>query len=118
MRLVMVLAVLALGMAGCAGQPHEVSHDNGPATEAKSLAHIAETNKLRLGMHESEVRQILGEPARRESGFNNGYRLWFELYDPRNGMLPSNYLVSTDKNGYVTFISSGGSTSTCPCPCP
>ncbi|NJC87276.1 MAG: outer membrane protein assembly factor BamE [Desulfuromonas sp.] len=118
MRFAVILFILALCMAGCARQAPQVPDEGEKATDARSLTHISETNILKLGMHESEASQILGPPARRESGFKNGYRLWYELYDPRNGMMPSNYLVSTDNNGFVTFISSGGSSSTCPCPCP
>lgn len=118
MRFSVVLFALTLCVTGCAQQSSQLSSGEGQAIDSRSLAHISETNKLKLGMHESEVSRILGQPARRESGFNNGYRLWYELYDPRNGAMPSNYLVSTDKNGYVTFISSGGASSNCPCPCP
>lgn len=118
MKLLLIFFVFILGMTGCAQQPQQLSSGAGQAADSRSLTHISETNKLKIGMHESEVSKILGQPSRSESGFNGGYRLWFELYDPRNGSMPSNYLVSTDKNGYVTFISSGGASSDCPCPCP
>lgn len=113
------VALACLVAAGCSSTP-QPSHDTVQTPDSRSLTHITETNKLRLGMHESEVFQILGAPSRRESGFSQGYRLWYELYDPRNGSVPSNYLISTDRNGYVTFISSGGApqSSQCPCPCP
>lgn len=117
-RLGMILAV-TFCLAGCAKEPPPPSYGDTAVTDSRSLPHISETNRLRLGMHESEVYQILGPPARRESGYNNGYRLWYELYDPRNASVPSNYLISTDRNGYVTFISSGGaSTGSRCCPCP
>lgn len=113
-----VLAVLiSIVVAGCSSQPQTTSQVV-QSLDSRSLTHIAETNKLRLGMHESEVFQILGPPSRRESGFRQGYRLWYELYDPRNGSVPSNYLISTDPNGYVTFISNGGASQSCQCPCP
>lgn len=118
MRIFTLLAVLAcLVVGGCSSSPPPSSDIVRPS-DARSLTHIAETNKLRLGMHESEVFQILGPPSKRESGFSQGYRLWYELYDPRNGSVPSNYLISTDRNGYVTFISSGGASQNSPCPCP
>ena len=118
MRGLLIFLLLAASLVGCARPVPPVPPP--PAEAPKSLTHIAETNKLRIGMHESEVFEILGPPVRRESGFNNGYRLWFSLYDPRYGVtLPSSYLVSTDRNGYVTFLSSNGLASdNCPCPCP
>jgi hypothetical protein len=34
--------------------------------------------------------------------------MWFKLYNPKYETIPTNFLVSIDRNGYVTFISDGG----------
>ena len=40
--------------------------------------------------------------------FYSGKRLWFLLYNPKYETIPTNFLISTDRYGYVTFISNGG----------
>jgi len=100
------LLVVSL-FAGCAGRPGPVE-DEGFTADPRSLTHLDETRKLKVGMHESEVIRILGPPDSREEGFFSGTRLWFKLYNPQYATIPTNFLVSIDRYGYVTFISNGG----------
>lgn len=101
----LILVVCILCLAGCAQRPSAIAPGQSPS---EGLTHISETGKLKIGMHESEVIRILGPPSSRESGFHNGSRLWFKLYNPKYDTIPTNFLISTDSNGYVTFISDGG----------
>lgn len=101
-----VLFCLALSLAACSQKAPLPAVGNG--ADPRSLTHIAETGKIKIGMHENEVLQILGAPASRESGFYSGYRLWYRLYNPKYETIPTNFLISTDRYGYVTFISDGG----------
>ena len=97
----------ALLFSGCAVRPGPAG-DDGSYVDPRSLTHIDETRRLKVGMHESEVIRILGPPASREEGFYSGTRLWFRLYNPKYDTIPTNFLVSIDRYGYVTFISNGG----------
>ncbi len=102
----LMLVVMMVLLAGCsakAPQPADSQY-----TDPRSLTHISETSRLKIGMHESEVIKILGPPVSTEEGFYSGKRLWFLLYNPKYETIPTNFLISTDRYGYVTFISNGG----------
>jgi outer membrane protein assembly factor BamE (lipoprotein component of BamABCDE complex) len=104
-RLFVGLCVI-LVLAGCSQKIQQVP--DGGGADPRSLTHIDETDKIKIGMHENEVVRILGPPASKESGFYSGYRLWYKLYNPKYDTIPTNFLISIDRYGYVTFISAGG----------
>lgn len=106
-RILLAFLVAAMLAAGCSGKQRPVVDEGFPA-DPRSLTHIDETRRLKIGMHEREVVRILGPPASKEEGFYSGTRLWFRLYNPKYETIPTNFLVSIDRYGYVTFISNGG----------
>ena len=100
-----IFVVMMILLAGCsakAPQPVESQY-----ADPRSLTHLSETSRLKIGMHESEVINILGPPESTEEGFYSGKRLWFKLYNPKHETIPTNFLVSVDRFGKVTFISNG-----------
>ena len=107
LRLFLAVMFAAVLFSGCAGRPGP-GGDEGLSADPRSLTHIDETRRVKVGMHESEVIRILGPPVGREEGFYSGTRLWFKLYNPKYDTIPTNFLISTDRYGYVTFISNGG----------
>ena len=107
LKLFLVALISVSLYSGCAGRPGPTG-DEGLSADPRSLTHIDEARRLKVGMHESEVIKILGPPVSREEGFYSGSRLWFKLYNPKYDTIPTNFLVSIDRYGYVTFISNGG----------
>ena len=91
-------------LAGCSAKAPSAPGPS-PYTDPRSLTQISEAAKVKIGMHEREVVKILGPPENVEEGFYSGKRLWFRLYNPKYETIPTNFLVSIDRHGYVTFVS-------------